>query len=69
MEKREQLLQEISTSSDEQIETVFNFLKQLESTTNNENLLKLSGILSDSDAQEILETIKSDYRQVDANEW
>ncbi len=68
MGKREQLLQEISTSSDEQIETVFNFLRQLKSATKNENLLKLSGILSDTDAQEILEAIKADCRQVDANE-
>ncbi|MDS3859956.1 hypothetical protein RIF25_03950 [Thermosynechococcaceae cyanobacterium BACA0444] len=69
MTQREQLLQEIEATSDEQIQIVLDFIHQLKLKSPKKSLAEFAGILSDSEAQEMLKIIKSDCRQVDPSEW
>jgi hypothetical protein len=48
---------------------VLDFLHRVQATGNSHPLAKFSGILSDSEAQELQQAIKTECRQVDVNEW
>ncbi|NJL82513.1 MAG: DUF2281 domain-containing protein [Chloroflexaceae bacterium] len=69
MTNREQLIQEIEKAPDDLVQTVLNFLHRVKATRKNHPFAKFSGILSDSEAEELQRTIMADCRQVDLNEW
>ncbi len=69
MNHRQQLIQELEQAPDDLIETVLDFLHRVQATGNSHSLAKFSGILSDSEAKELQQAIKTECRQVDVNEW
>ncbi len=69
MTNREQLLQEIEESSDELVQLVLDFLHRVKETRKHHPLAKFAGILSDSEAEILQQTIQIECRQVDLNEW
>ena len=69
MTNREQLLREIERASDDVAQKMLDFLNRLQATSENHPLAKFSGILNDSEAEELQRTIKKDCRQVNINEW
>jgi len=69
MNNRQQLLEEIANTSDEQIQALLDFLHQLKSAESKQRLAEFAGILSDIEAKEILEVISKECRQVDIHEW
>ncbi|MCA2722090.1 MAG: hypothetical protein IM333_09680 [Microcystis sp. M048S1] len=68
MNHRQQLIQELEQVPDDLIETVLDFLHRVQATGNSHPLANFSGILSDSEAQELQQAIKTECRQVDVNE-
>lgn len=64
MNHRQQLIQELEQAPDDLIETVLNFLHRVQATGNSHPLAKFSGILSDSEAQELQQAIKTECRQL-----
>ncbi len=69
MTNREQLLREIEQAPDDVVQKMLDFLNRLQATSEKHPLAKFSGILDDSEAEELQRTIKKDCRQVDINEW
>ena len=64
MNNRQQLIQVLEQAPDDQIETVIDFLHRDQATGNNHPLAKFSDILSDSEAQELQQAIKTECRQL-----
>jgi hypothetical protein len=69
MTNREQLIQELEQAPDELVLIVLDFLHRVKAIRKNHPLAKFAGILSDSEAEELQQAIKSECRQVDSNEW
>jgi hypothetical protein len=69
MTNREQLIQELAEVPDELVKVVLDFLHRVKTTRIHHPLAKFAGILSDAEANELQNVIKSDCRQVDLNEW
>ncbi len=68
MTHREQLIQELEQAPDELVETVLEFLHRVKAIREHP-LAKFAGILSDSEAAELQQSITADCRKVDLNEW
>jgi hypothetical protein len=66
---REQLIQELEQSPDDIVQEVMEFLHRTKATRKNHPLAKFVGILSDVEAEALKESIATDCRQVDENEW
>jgi hypothetical protein len=69
MKNREQLIQELEQAPDDLVQTVLDFLHRVKATRENHPLAKFAGILSDSEAEELQQSIATECRQVDVNEW
>jgi hypothetical protein len=69
MTNREQLIHELEQAPDELVLIVLDFLHRVKAIRKNHPLAKFAGILSDSEAEELQQSIKSECRQVDSNEW
>ncbi|HEY9895431.1 MAG TPA: hypothetical protein V6D34_08480 [Candidatus Sericytochromatia bacterium] len=69
MAKREQLIQEIEQVPDDLVQPVLDFLHRLKAVRQNHPLAQFVGILRDAEAEELQQTIATDCRQVDVNEW
>jgi hypothetical protein len=69
MTNREQLIHELEQAPDELVLIVLDFLHRVKAIRKNHPLAKFAGILSDSEAEELQQAIKSECRQVDSNEW
>lgn len=69
MTNREQLIQELEQSSDDLVQIVLDFLHRVKAIRQHHPLAKFAGILSDSEAEELQQTIAAECRQVDLNEW
>ena len=69
MTHRQKLIQELEQVPDDMIKTVLDFLHRVKAIRSNHPLAKFSGILDDSEAEELQQAIKAQCRQVDTNEW
>lgn len=69
MTNREKLIQELKGAPDDLVQTVLDFLHRVKAVRNNHPLAKFAGILSDSEAEELHQTIATECRQVDVDEW
>ncbi len=69
MTNREQLIQELEQAPDDLVQIMLNFLHRVQATRKYHPLAKFAGILSDSEAAELQQTIKTECRQVDLHEW
>lgn len=69
MTNREQLIQELKQAPDELIQTTLDFLHRIKTVREKHPLAEFAGILSDSEAEELQQTIAAECRQVDLNEW
>jgi hypothetical protein len=69
MTNREQLIQELEQASDDLVQVVLDFLHRVKAIRKNHPLAKFAGILSDSEAEDLQQTIVGECRQVDLNEW
>lgn len=69
MTNREQLIHEIEQAPEDLVQTVLDFLHRAKATQKPHPLAKFAGILSDAEAAEIKQAIKTDCRQVNLNEW
>ena len=69
MTNREQLIQELEQAPDDLVLIMLDFLHRVKAIRQNHPLAKFAGILSDAEAEELQQAIKSDCRQVDSNEW
>ncbi|NJK27967.1 MAG: hypothetical protein HC925_04790 [Coleofasciculaceae cyanobacterium SM2_3_26] len=69
MTNREQLLQELEEAPDDVVQTVLDFLHRVKATRKTHPLAKFVGILNDSEAAELQQTIATECRQVETNEW
>jgi hypothetical protein len=69
MTNREQLIHELEQAPDDLVQTVLDFLHRVKAIRKNHPLAKFVGILSDSEAEELQQTITAECRQVDLNEW
>ena len=69
MTSREQLIQELTEVPDELVKVVLDFLHRVKMTRIHHPLAKFVGILSDAEAADLQNVIRSDCRQVDVNEW
>jgi hypothetical protein len=69
MTSREQLIQELIEVPDELVKVVLDFLHRVKTTRNHHPLARFAGILSDAEAVDLQNVIRSDCRQVDINEW
>jgi hypothetical protein len=69
MTNREQLIQELEQAPDDLVQTVLDFLHRVKAIRKNHPLEKFAGILSNSEAEELQQTITTECRQVDLNEW
>jgi hypothetical protein len=69
MTNREQLIQELEQAPDDLVQTVLDFLHRVKAIRFNHPLEKFAGILSDLEAEELQQTITTECRQVDLNEW
>jgi hypothetical protein len=65
MTNLEQLIQELEQAPDDLVQTVLDFLHRVKATRQEHPLAKFSGILSDSEAEEILQAVTAECRQVD----
>lgn len=69
MTNREQDHQELEQAPDDLVQAMLDYLHRLKATHNNHPLAKFAGILSDSEAEELQQTIKTDCRQINLNVW
>lgn len=69
MTNREQLIQELEQAPDGLVEVMLDFLHRVKATRQTHPLAKFAGILSDTEAAELQQSIASECRQVDMNEW
>lgn len=69
MTSREQLIQELEQAPDDLVQVVLDFLRRVKAIRMHHPLAKFAGILSDSEAKELQQTIATECRQVDLNEW
>lgn len=69
MTNREQLIQELEQAPDDLVQVVLDFLHRVKTIRKHHPLAKFAGILSDSEAEELQQTISTECRQVDLNEW
>lgn len=69
MNDREQLIQELSQAPDDLVQAVLEFLDRVKATRAKHPLTKFAGILSDSEAEELQESIWKECRQVDLNDF
>lgn len=69
MTNREQLIQELEQAPDELVQVMLDFLHRVKAIRKHHPLAKFVGILSDSEAEELQQTIAAECRQVDLNEW
>jgi hypothetical protein len=69
MSNREQLIQELEQAPDDVVQTVLDFLHRVKAVGKHHPLSKFAGILSDSEAEELQQTITTECRQVDLHEW
>jgi hypothetical protein len=69
MTNREQLIQELEQSPDDLVQIVLDFLHRAKATRKTHPLAKFAGILSDAEAEALKQSIATDCRQVDVNEW
>ena len=69
MTNREQLIQELEQAPDDLVQEVLDFLHRIKAIRQNHPLAKFAGILSDSEAEELQQTIAAECRQVELNEW
>ncbi|NEP13689.1 MAG: hypothetical protein F6K14_26510 [Symploca sp. SIO2C1] len=69
MTNRELLIQELEQAPDDLIQIIQDFLDRVKAIRTNHPLAKYAGILSDLEADELKQTITTECRQVDLNEW
>lgn len=69
MTNREQLIQELKQTPDDLVEILLEYLHRIKAICKHHPLAKFAGILSDSEAEELQQTIAKEFRQVDLNEW
>jgi hypothetical protein len=69
MNDREQLIQELSQAPDDLVQAVLEFLDRVKATRAKHPLAKFAGILSDSEAEKLQESIRKECRQVDLNDF
>ncbi|MEM9218331.1 MAG: hypothetical protein AAGD25_28820 [Cyanobacteria bacterium P01_F01_bin.150] len=69
MTNREQLIQELEQAPDDLVQLVLDFLHRVKAIRKPHPLTKFAGILSDSEAESLQQTIAADCRQVDLDEW
>lgn len=69
MSNREQLIRELEQAPDDVVQAVLDFLHRVKAIHKNHPLAKFAGILSDSEAEELQQTITTECRQVDLHEW
>jgi hypothetical protein len=69
MTSREQLIQELTEVPDELVKIVLDFLHRVKTTRIHHPLSQFAGILSDAEAADLQNVIRSDCSQVDINEW
>ncbi len=69
MNDREQLIQELSQAPDDLVQAVLEFLDRVKATRVKHPLTKFAGILSDSEAEKLQESIRKECRQVDLNDF
>lgn len=69
MTSREQLIQELEQAPDDLVQVLLDFLHRVKATRKHHPLATFAGILSDSEAKELQQTIATECRQVDLNEW
>lgn len=62
-------MQELEQAPDDVVQIVLDFLHRVKAVRRNHPLAKFAGILSDSEAQELQQTIATECRQVDLHEW
>lgn len=69
MTNREQLIQELEQAPDDVVQVILDFFHRVKAMRKPHPLAKFSGILSDSEAEDLQRTIAADCRQVDLDEW
>ncbi|NEO34768.1 MAG: hypothetical protein F6K36_31175 [Symploca sp. SIO3C6] len=69
MTNRQQLIQELEQAPDDLIQVVLDFLHRVKAIHKPHPLAKFTGILSNLEAEELQQTITTECRQVDLNEW
>jgi hypothetical protein len=69
MTNREQLIYELEQAPEELVQIVLDFLHRVQITRKTHPLAKFAGILSDVEAEALKQTIVTECRQVDVNEW
>lgn len=69
MTSREQLIQELEQAPDDLVQVVLDFLHRVQVIRKHHPLAKFSGILRDSEVEELQQTIATECRQVDWDEW
>jgi hypothetical protein len=69
MTNREQLIQELEQAPDDLVQTVLDFLHRVKAIRKSHPLAKFAGILSDAEAEALKQSISTECRQVDVNEW
>jgi len=69
MNQRQQLIQEIEQAPDDLVQQLLDFLHQVKDNREKHPLAKFAGILSDSEADDIQQSISKNCRQLDKNEW
>ncbi|BAZ30774.1 hypothetical protein NIES4074_32360 [Cylindrospermum sp. NIES-4074] len=69
MTNREELIQELEQAPDDVVQTLLDFLHRVKATRKAHPLAKFAGILSDAEAAELKQSIATECRRVDANEW
>jgi len=69
MTKREELIQELEQSPDDLVQVILDFLHRVKAVRKYHPLAKFTGILSDSEAEDLQRTITAECRQVDLHEW
>jgi len=65
MTKREQLIQELEQVPDDVVQTVLDFLHQVQGIGKTHPLARFAGILSDAEAADLHQVIATDCRQVE----
>lgn len=69
MTNRELLIQELEQLPDDLVQVVLDFLHRAKATHKTHPLAKFAGALSDAEAESLKQSIATNCRQVDVNEW
>lgn len=68
MTNREQLIQELEQAPDDLVLIMLDFLHRVKAIRKNHPLAKFAGILSDTEAEELQQTLKLEFRQEESNQ-